>query len=273
MDGVIPCKLSEAIMKKPGTVLFFAALAVSFACQTLFPATPPPRDGTVISNCADITKAIRAMQSSEIPQGLYETGVKQGNEFDVNEYFSVLPNLSMQEGYALDYVFRVDSLGSFPLLAARPIDLPPYTSSTDLPEGSDFTEYLNFIEVKDSEQGYFEFISLLVMANQFYLVWHANYNDMEIVCDRAALDAITAERNTGDFGMEFDKDQMKQIHAMNAIEPLVKFDGDTAVVKIVTFTKWGGFYRLTYTIDRSFPHEIIDVREENIVPYDCGILF
>lgn len=47
---------------------------------------------------------------------------------------------------------------------------------------------------------------------------------------------------------------------------------NTAIVELVTFTKWGGFYRTTYIFDRSFPHNIIDVKKENLVPYDCGIV-
>ncbi|MCK6567555.1 MAG: hypothetical protein HUU12_15830 [Anaerolineales bacterium] len=57
------------------------------------------------------------------------------------------------------------------------------------------------------------------------------------------------------------------------IEPLVKLKDSTAVVEIVTFTKWGGFYRVTYTISRNFPHEILDAQEDNIIPHDCGIMF
>lgn len=260
-------------MKKPTILFLFVTLVFSLSCQTILPTTVPPREGTIITNCANITKAVRAMQTHDVPKGLYETGIKQGDEFDVNEYFDVLRNLSMQEGYALDYVFLSDFLGSFPLLAARPTNLPPYTSSTDLSDGSDLTDYWKYIEVRDTEQGYFEYASFLIMANQFYLVWHANYNDTEIICNREAVDAIVAERNTGNFGMEFDREQMRLIRVMNNIEPLIKLTDSTAIVEMVTFSKWGGFYRMTYTIDRNFPHRIIDTKEENIVPYDCGIMF
>ena len=129
------------------------------------------------------------------------------------------------------------------------------------------------LEVKDTEQGYFDLVAFTSTAAQFYLVWHANYYDSEIVCDQNAVDAIVAERSTGNFGMEFDNSQMKQIKAMNNIEPLVKLTDTTAIIEIVTFTKWGGFFHKTYTISRAFPHEIMDVKEENLVPYDCGILF
>jgi len=49
--------------------------------------------------------------------------------------------------------------------------------------------------------------------------------------------------------------------------------GDIAIVEVITFTKWGGFYRETYTISREVPHRIMDIKQENLVPYDCGIAF
>ena len=60
---------------------------------------------------------------------------------------------------------------------------------------------------------------------------------------------------------------------MKNIEPVVQLTRDNATVEVISFTKWGGFYRRTYTINLSFPHTIIDVKEENLVPYDCGIMF
>lgn len=260
-------------MKKSTVIFLFILLAFSLSCQTLFSTPPPPRDGTVIVTCADTMTSFRSLQPVDIPQGLLETGIKQGDEFDVNSYFDVLTNISMQEGFVLDYIYLGDFLGAFPILTARPVDLSPYTSTTDVPEGSELRDYWKYIQVNDSEQGYFEYITLLNMANQFYLSWHANYNDIQIVCNRTDVDAIVEERNTENFGIKFDSEQMKQIRGMNNIEPLVKLTATTVSVEIITFTKWGGFYRMTYTINRDFPHQVIDRQDENIVPYDCGIMF
>ena len=63
------------------------------------------------------------------------------------------------------------------------------------------------------------------------------------------------------------------MRVMKNIEPLVKFANGAANVAPFTFTKWGGFYRLTYTIDCSFPHTIQDIKEENLVPYESRIWF
>jgi hypothetical protein len=257
-------------MKKRTIPLLLVVLILSLACQTLFPA---PRDGTVMSKCADTVKAVYSVQPGGVPQDLEATGIKTGGEFDANEYFKALTHLSMQNGYSLDYVYQVDGLGAYPILYALPSDQAPYTSIADIPEGVELTDYRDHLAVEDVEQGYFEYVAMSVLASQFYLVWHAYYNDLQIVCDKAAADQIVADINSSEFGMELDLKQRTQVGAMQNVEPLVELTHNTAIVDVVLFTKWGGFYRRTYTIDRAFPHTIIDVKEENLVPYDCGIMF
>ena len=95
---------------------------------------------------------------------------------------------------------------------------------------------------------------------------------MQIVCDKDAANGIVDETNSQDFGAEFNFQQQAQVRALTNVEPVVKLTDDSAIVEIVTFTKWGGFYRRTYTISRSFPHQV-DVKDENLVEYDCGIMF
>lgn len=258
-------------MKKRTIYLVSAAFLISMACQLFVPAAD--RDGTVISACADIVKAVRGVQPGAAPRSLLDTGIKQGNEFDVNDYFDALTHISMQEGYALDYVYQVDSLGAFPILYARPEGQPAYPSINDIPAGLEIGDYLDRIAIDNTEQGYFEFVAMHIMARQFYLDWHANYNDTEIVCDSDAVNEIIVDINDGSFGNPFDRSQQRQARAMEDIEPLVKLTDDSALVEIIVFTKWGGFYRWTYTISRSLPHTIMDVKSDNLVPYDCGIMF
>jgi hypothetical protein len=258
-------------MKK--RMLSLLSLIVLFTLSCQFLSRGDVGGGTVISNCADVVSAVRTVQPGSAPQALLETGVKQGGEFDANEYFNVLPHISMQDGYSLDYVYQVDSLGAFPILFALPDDQAPYASMNDIPANTDLPEYADHLDIEDVEQGYFEMVVLRIMAGQFYLDWHANYNDTDIVCNRGDVRDIISDVNAGDFGMKFDLSQQAQARTMKDIEPRVIFNGDTAVVQVVTFTKWGGFYRETYTISRAFPHTIIDVKDENLVPYDCGVMF
>lgn len=257
-------------MKRQVIPLVALAFVVSLACQLFIP--PTAREGTVISDCAETVRAVLEIQPTQVPQSLQETGTKQGGEFDVNDYFKVLTHISMQDGYALDYVYPVDFMGAFPYLYARPAGQLSYASLEDVPENTELGNYRDYLEIEDVEQGYFEYTVMDMLAGQFYLVWHANYNDTEIVCNRDAADAIMDGINSGDFGYKLDAKQKAQIRAMTNIEPTVTLTHDSAIVEVVIFTKWGGFFRQTYTISRSFPHTV-DMKEENLVPYDCGIMF
>ena len=137
-------------------------------------------------------------------------------------------------------------------------------------KASDFRDY---VEIDDTEQGYFEYVVMDIMARQFYLYWHANYNDTEIVCNRGEVNDIVDRVSSGDFGYAMEPAQQTKARTLKNIEPVVNLTGDVATVQFITFTKWGGFYRETYTINRAFPHTIIDVKQENVVPYDCGVMF
>ena len=179
----------------------------------------------------------------------------------------------MREGYVLDYVYQIDSLGGYPLLYARPVDQIPFDSTVDIPEETEWTNIEAYLELEDTEQGYFEYVVLDIMADQFYLYWHANYNDTEIICNRQQIYDVVAQVSSGDFGNPMEPDQQAKARTLKNIIPAVRLAGDTAVVEIVTFTKWGGFFRMTYTISREVPHKILNIKQENILPYDCGILF
>lgn len=255
---------------KKFTVFFLLPLFVSsLACQFLTPSRP----GTAISACSTIVSEISRLQSGSIPEYLWTTGKKRGDEFDVNQYFNALTHISMREGYVLDYVYQIDSLGGYPLLYARPVDQVPFDSTVDIPEETEWTNIEAYLELEDTEQGYFEYVVLDIMADQFYLYWHANYNDTEIICNRQQIYDVVAQVSSGDFGNLMEPDQQAKARTLKNIMPAVRLAGDTAVVEIVTFTKWGGFFRMTYTISREVPHKILNIKQENILPYDCGILF
>jgi hypothetical protein len=256
-------------MRKQARLLSLMVLVFSLSCQFLIPT----REGTAISDCNNLVGGMDSLHTGSIPDYLLETGRKQGGEFDVNEYFNVLTHLSMQEGYTLDYIYPVADLGASPILYVRPADQAPYLSMEDVPENTELPDFHDYVKVEDIEQGYFEYVVMDILAGQFYLYWHSNYNDTQIVCSRAEVNDIISMVNAGDFGYKMDFAQQAKAQAIRNIEPSVQLTDDSAVVQVITFTKWGGFYRLTYTISRSFPHAIIDVKDDNLVPYNCGVMF
>ena len=220
----------------------------------------------IIDNCTDIVSAMGNLQSGDIPQRLLETGTKQGDEFDVNDYFKVLTHISMQDGYSLDYVYQTDFLGSLPLIYVRPESQAPYTSMKDVSANIQRSDFREYREVEDVEHGYFEYVVLSIVANQFYLDWHANYSDTTIACSRKEINAIVESASSGNFGVEMDRARQAKPRAMKNIKPAVQLTDNGAVVEVIVFTKWGGFYRQTYTTSRSFPHTIVNSKSENIVP-------
>ncbi len=256
-------------MKKQTIFWLLVCFAPSWACQSLSSSGA----GTVISDCIATVSAIENIQPEKIPNDLRKTGIKQGDEFDANQYFGVLNHVSMREGYILDYVYHIDDLGAFPMLYARPMDQTPYVSAEGVSADTKLPDFREYVVLEDIEQGYFEYAVLNIMAGQFYLDWHANYNDTEIVCNRESVDDIIFSVNEGNIGSDLNLTQQAKARAIKNIEPVVTLTKDAAVVRIVAFSKWGGFFRLTYTIRREVPHIIIDVKEEELVPYDCGVMF
>ena len=244
-------------MKKQSILLLIVTLVFSISCQFLIPSA---REGTIISNCADVVNAVSGIQPGAAPQHLLDTGIKRGDEFDVNQYFTVLTHISMRDGFALDYVYMSESLGGSPLLYARPENQAPYASMEDVSANTELLDFREYLEIEDVEPGYFEYVVLNTMASQFYLDWHALYNDTEIVCNRDEVNTIITDISDGSFGTPLDIAGQVKARTMKNIEPVVKLTGDSAKVEVILFTKWGGFYRQIYTISRSFPHKVIDTK-------------
>jgi hypothetical protein len=101
------------------------------------------------------------------PQHLLDTGIKRGDEFDANGYFTVLNHISMQDGYLLDYVYISESLGGSPLLYARPESQDPYASMEDVPDNTQLPDFHGYLKVEDVEQGYFQYVVLNTMGISF----------------------------------------------------------------------------------------------------------
>ncbi|MBN2148960.1 MAG: hypothetical protein JW726_16365 [Anaerolineales bacterium] len=244
-----------------------AGIFGSLLISVIFPA-PHHID----SPLQDTVDAMAALTSGlQIPDNLLsETPQKVGGEFDPNQYFTVLKHLSMEPGYTLDYIYIYDFMGGFPVLYARPTDQPSYQNAEEFYASPHSDPYLDHVQADGTPEGYFELALLDIMGSQFYLHWHANYNDTRIVSDSDALEAILS--GSGDFGNPIPADARAQALRLD-LQPVIEIGTDTVTVKIITFSNWGGFYRATFTINRNFPHTIRDVQWEELVPYDCGIMF
>jgi hypothetical protein len=205
-----------------------------------------------------------------------EDAVKQGDEFDVNRYFSVLTHLSMQPGYVLDYIYHYDGMGGFPLLYARPTDQAPYNTESEFTRAMQLAaiektneQYLPYLVVEDTSEGYYEYVVFRVMAAQFYLFWHAAYNDRQIVADGNALNRVLTQKRTG-YAIPITASLQARLLDLT---PIVTLDSETVKVQVITFSAWQGFVQEIWTIDRRNLHNLISVDSRILVPYNCGIMF
>jgi len=203
-----------------------------------------------------------------------EDAVKTGEEFDVNEYFSVLTHLSMQPGYVLDYVYYYGGIGGEPVIYAREVDQTPYLTYSEyvnvegkMSFGESLARAMERIQVDGTAEGFFEFVVLRTMGNQFYQWWHALYNDATVVCDDTGSERVLMQS-----GMPLSYDDELKVRSLD-FQPVVTFENNTVVVKVVIFTRWGGFIQKSYTISQDFPHRILQVESETLVELDIDIQF
>jgi hypothetical protein len=250
-------------MKTRLTLLLTVILLSLPACG---PATPD-------LGCATTIQALYTLRQGLVTPGnlLTNNPVKNGTEFDPNSYFEVFTHLSMQEGYSFEFVYTYNDLGGQPTLFAVPEEMGEFRSWADVPADRDY--YLYHIQADDTPEGFLQYAILASTGEQFYLEGSSNYNDLQIVCNQKTVKNIVKAIQRGDYGQTLTAEARAQALAIQNVEPTVTIGDKTVEVQLVTFTKWGGFYRATYTFDRAFPHVIRDAQQEPLAPYNCGVVF
>ena len=270
-------------MKRIASLLL--VVPVLAACGSPSPPAPtvtPLPEPTKPVICKQSTiDALSALHSNlELPDHLMGADAqKQAEDFDANETFSVLTHLSMEPGYTLDYVYFYEFAGGEPLLYARPLDVYPYLTYSEFYTATGITinspqrnDYLEHVRVDGTAEGFFELALFHLMGDQFYLFWHANYNDATALCDQTGMEEIISGLEDSDFGLPIPAEDAVQARALD-LEPTVEFGQDTVSVTFVFFTMWGGFRQQTYVFAREFPHTLVRSNQTELVPYDCGIAF
>ena len=223
--------------------------------------------------CHQATSAIEQMHDN-LPFPKYFSDpnpTKQGGEFDANRTFTAFPHLKMREGYTLDYVYHQDRMGGHPVLYARPADQRPYANEAEYDAAPKPPDYLTYVTPEDSAQGYLELAILSMTAGQFYLDWHANYNDWMVLCSTEDIEGVIQSISAREgFGTPMTDAQKQAARAIPDPQPTVALTDDTATVTMLVFTKWGGFSRRTVTINHA-DHSILNEQDKKLVEYDCSI--
>jgi len=247
-------------------------------CSTLGCAINRPKDegDEIMDPQGVIEKVNNVLPTGYIPEHFtQEVGsyAPQPGDFDPMAFFEALDALTIKEGYRLDYVYYFDGFGGFPVLYVRPEEQAPFSSVEELdasPDAALMRDYMSYIQPDDTADGYYQYVVFSIMVQQFYLFWHSNYNDVQIVCTPEKIRQIIDA--TGEFGSEMPVDDKAKSLLINPTPTVAFFDGQVQV-RIVTFTNWGGFYEQIYTISRTTPADISNVEENNLVPFDCGVMF
>ena len=247
----------------------------------------------ITDECRAVVDGIYNLQEGlEFPEHLLDENlIKQSSDFDPNQYFSVLRHLSMESGYKLDFLYFGDELGGLPLVYARTSGSAPFESYEEFlgSYGEEISgersygwlnhsyDFLEKVRIDQSPESYFEFVSLALLGDQFYLFWHGLYNDIRILCEPVDLEGVVADVDellSVPLGEPFEFSQEVQ-DKINMIDftPVVLVGEDTISIRFVTFTKWGGFVEYIYVMDKDDPVELLDVQFNSLVEWDCGVNF
>jgi uncharacterized protein YjbI with pentapeptide repeats len=262
-----------------------ASLALAEARQQTVDALVALQDFETESMFAAAQKKRRSYWINDV-----ELLVREGQCFDVNQYFSILNHLSIEPGYTLDYALNNDGIGAQPCIYARRLDEPRLlhvkaVEQRAKDEGWDdrmnlwyraYTGthgYTMHIRTDNSPDAFFQLALLDLMGGRFYLYWHACYYDFVVVCNQEALERYF--RTPG--GRE---DSVREEAKRFDLAPVVDMGPlpyagleDKVYVEVTEFGHWEGVVRRGYLIDRRFPHRFRVSPHKDLVPYCCFWLF
>lgn len=140
--------------------------------------------------------------------------------------------------------------------------------------------YLPSIEVlrcNDTENGFIELAIFHLLGEQFYLAWHAAYNDAPLISSHAGMHKFLSDPNNFMRKKNGTKTVLPEgtIHKARAIDPTpqVAMSANSVTVKLLAFSNWKGFYWHAITFKRNPPHKAFHEERQVIVPYRCPVMF
>jgi len=217
--------------------------------------------------------------------------------FSIAHYFDILKKLALEKGWTADCLYLQDRLGGGPLIISYPESkkneykkIVDKINNNELDNSSqasgsenivdvflnydDVDNYLNHVRLDKSEESYLQFVILAVLGAQFALFWHALYNDQEFVCTPEKAEKIINRINRSYEDMDFIEDDLFEEKFKNIdFEPKITVKEDKVQVRLVFFTKWGGFTEAKYQVKKTFPHKIIEEETKTLIDYNCGYLY
>ncbi len=253
---------------------------------TLASSLQPPQPIPLSDICQTSMNGLSELtQNLELPQHFSTANpFRQDSDFDPNRYFDVLTHLDIQPGYQLDYIYFKDTLGGKPLIYARKTSAAPFKTYADFLQSygektssnqsynltNHAFDYLQNIDIDPSEEGYFQFVTLALLADQYYLTGSGLYNDTQILCGIQDLDKVTTQLK--EIEQVLPKEIIDQAKKID-YTPSVQIENDKVTIRFVTFTKWGGFGEMVFVLNPRAPSDLKDVYRKVLVEYDCGHVY
>jgi hypothetical protein len=93
---------------------------------------------------------------------------------------------------------------------------------------------------------------------------------VRILCDADDIQSVQADLQA--FNLQLPTEVRKGFKTID-LPPTVKMEEDKITVRLVTFSKWGGIYENIFVLDKDDPANLLDIKSEILIPYDCGIMF
>jgi hypothetical protein len=220
--------------------------------------------------------------SGDVPDPVLQEG-----DFNVSKYLDELQYLAVEEGHVLEYVYYFDGMGGFPILYVRKKTSQPFVNFSQWRDASctstSCKNYLNDIVIDDTPEGYMQFVTLAIMGNQFYLWWHAAFNDYQLIWNLSKMETLlgtlpkAGENGVADDLYSINETESETLRGMDFTPTVLYSNANPGVVRVrvVVFTKWGGFISKTYKINRikGSGSRIMNIQEKVMLEYSVDYVF
>ena len=184
-----------------------------------------------------------SLLSADTPRHLLqENPQKNGTEISFSSIFSILTHIRMQDGWTADYDYHYGGIGGEPIVYA-------------LGRSGERENLLSHVVADESPEGWFQLALFTVMRNQFYRYWHAGYGYISPVVSSSDIEKLPAPVGS----------RLTEDIVCPSIE--INDDGRIKVVLCVFREHGGGAFRITFAMNRHFPHEIKDVASQGLAPH------
>lgn len=187
---------------------------------------------------------------------------QDGQGFDINDFFNVLPLLEMKPGLRLNYKIYSSSMGIGKTIFVENIKSKEIVLNQQL-------SYLPYIVLPKKPLAFFQLALLENILSQVYLYDHGIYARNLLVFDKDDIENIIVQRSVSCKNI-FSESDINKIKSIN-LDPLVRINDDIIEVRITSFNEWNGFQYIYYTFYYSSMK--LKVSEKTLVAYHCGHFF